>query len=305
MAKTLEQALSDRRRVLANQYAYIAEIEEIAELKACRLQSENPYAYEDEVQRLARPISRFDGIAVEPEARTTGSPKRKRRTEREIRELARDMQIQIWEKRAELFPDYLSMTPADMLDPVAALSLLGFQVDFVGALGQLPSVGRQLSAVAGIIDKAKRQVLLSTGLPPAVSNFTAAHELGHALMHDFAGMHRDKPLDGSSSNGDWQEQEAERFAVYFLMPEKLLRKRFEQTFGAAPFVLDENTRFALSSMLPSENWHPRNLRDLSRILASVERFNGFNILSLMKQFRVSREAMAIRLEQLDLVALAH
>src|SRR5690606_37085640 len=108
----------------------------------------------------------------------------------------------------------------------------------------------------GLIDKQSRQVLLSSGLPPTVRNFTAAHELGHALMHEFEGMHRDKPLDGSSTNNNPQEGEAERFAAYFLMPEKLLRKAFEQSFGMAPFLLNDETRFALSGAIPNQRWAP-------------------------------------------------
>jgi Zn-dependent peptidase ImmA (M78 family) len=44
-------------------------------------------------------------------------------------------------------------------------------------------------------------------------------------------------------------------------------------------------------------------RDLSRMLARVDRFDGRQIDSLTSQFRVSVEAMAIRLEELNLVSL--
>ena len=300
MASTLEEAISARRRVLRNPYAYISELEEIAELKAARHAYENPYAYADELDRLTRTVNRFDGLAMRVRAHPLPL-KTYRRSDEEIENLARQLQIEVWERRSELFPDFMTMNHVDMLDPVAAFKLLGYKVDIADALGHLPSAAR-LSNVAGLIDKPNRQVLLSSGFSAAIRNFTAAHELGHATMHDFSGMHRDKPLDGSSGSRDPQEREADKFAAYFLMPKKLLSRTFELMFGKAPFELNDDTRFALSGTVSDPTrWQPKTLRDLTRLLSSTSRFNGSNIVPLATQFRVSREAMAIRLEQLGLV----
>jgi Zn-dependent peptidase ImmA (M78 family) len=300
VANTLEQAISVRRRILGNPYAFLDELEEIAELKAIRHASENPYAYADELDRLSRGISRFDGIETASPVRPLLTRAR-RRTNEQIENLARQLHVQIWERRSELFADFMSRNPVDMLDPIAALKLLGYTVDLADALGQLPGAGRA-SNVAGLIDKSNRQVLLSSGFPAAIRNFTAAHELGHASMHDLVGMHRDKPMDGSSGSADPQEREAEKFAAYFLMPQKLVRRMFERTFGSAPFELNDDTRFALSgAVADSTRWQPKSVRELARLLSSTSRFNGSNIVPFAVQFGVSREAMAIRLEQLGLV----
>lgn len=301
MTRTFEQALSDRRRVLGNPYAYLAEKEEAADLRASRRISENPYAHDDELARLTRPVLRFDGLAVEASSKKGLRPKRW--TDAEIQQAAREALAQIWENRSALFDDFATRTPIDMIDPRAALALRGFRVEIVGALGQIAGTGRHVSNVAGLIDKASKQVLIASGLSPASRSFTMAHELGHAAMHDMVGMHRDKAMDGSTVSSDPQEREAEKFAAYFLMPGKLVSRTFEEIFGRSPFVLDEDSRFALAGSLPSSNWSPRTVRDLSRLLASAERFNGLSMRSLAEQFRVSREAMAIRLEQLRLVAL--
>lgn len=303
MTRSLEQAISDRKKILQSQYAYIAEIEELAELRASRRLSENPYHGADELERFSRPIRRFDGLPVEPDRAAGTARANNRKTEQEIKDFVRSIHLQMWENRAEVFSDFAARQPVDMLDPIAALRLLGYSVEIGGALGQIAGHGGRVSNVAGIIDKATRQVLLSSGMSPEVRNFTAAHELAHAAMHEFAGMHRDKPLDGGAASGDYQEKEADRFAALFLMPEKLMRRMFEAIFGSAPFRLDESTRFALGGSLPSDRWQPRNRRDLSRILAGAQRYNGCNVISLMNQFRVSKEAMAIRLEELDLVSL--
>jgi len=45
-----------------------------------------------------------------------------------------------------------------------------------------------------------------------------------------------------------------------------------------------------------------DMRQLSRMLASAEQFNGRHFVSLANQFKVSTGAMAIRLEELELVS---
>ncbi|WP_332814752.1 ImmA/IrrE family metallo-endopeptidase [Ramlibacter sp.] len=279
----------------------MTELEEIAELKASKLIYENPYAHEDDLNRLTKSVSRFDGIDIGTPIEIQAA-KPRRRTDEEIEQLARRLQIRIWERRSEFFQRGKLIDPLDALDPVIAFKLLDYEVEITGALGLHPKAGDAASNVAGIIDKPNRKVLLSSGFPASVRNFTAAHELGHAVMHDFVGLHRDRPLDGTSGSQDPQEREAEKFAAYFLMPRKLLTKVFESIFGNGPFELTDETRFALAGALPRESrWQPRNRREISRVLASTPVFNGVNILPLMTQFRVSKEAMAIRLEQLALL----
>jgi hypothetical protein len=46
------------------------------------------------------------------------------------------------------------------------------------------------------------------------------------------------------------------------------------------------------------------LRELSRKIASLTRFNGRSLVSLAETFKVSAVAMAIRLEELQLVVLS-
>jgi len=55
--------------------------------------------------------------------------------------------------------------------------------------------------------------------------FTAAHELGHILLH------RDAYDRGSSEERDQEERDADRFASYFLMPAPGFDSEWEQTRG--------------------------------------------------------------------------
>ncbi len=300
MAQSLEQAIHERRRILGNQYAYLDELEDIQNIRTMHRKHENPQAYSSELNALGQPITSFDGIIL-------GKQKNNERlvikkiSDFEIEKLAKDIQIRIWKNRNKLFSDYQTKKPIDMLCPIVGLELLGYSVNIEGALGSLTPSDRHASRIAGWIDQPTMTVSLATGFPSYVRNFTAAHELGHARLHQFASMHRDRPIDGASGSRDQIEREADKFAAFFLMPAKLVKQVFEELFGKAPFLFNEETQFALSGSLPNQNWQPKSLRQISRMLASATRFNGVSFQSLATQFRVSEEAMAIRLEQLELI----
>jgi Zn-dependent peptidase ImmA (M78 family) len=57
--------------------------------------------------------------------------------------------------------------------------------------------------------------------------FTAAHELGHLVLHrgDYDAERKDEE--------DRKEKEANLFAAHFLMPEPVFRKEWEETYGMA------------------------------------------------------------------------
>ena len=65
---------------------------------------------------------------------------------------------------------------------------------------------------------------------PNRQNFTAAHELGHFLLHDFDTVHVDRQFkvwlrsEASSQGTDTEEKEANLFAAELLMPAKFLER---------------------------------------------------------------------------------
>ena len=86
------------------------------------------------------------------------------------------------------------------------------------------------------------------------------------------------------------------------MPEFLIKERFKNTFLMDQFVVNENTAFALNYKNITELLKKAKNRDgLAQILASTELYNGNQIISMAKQFGVSVGAMAIRLDELDLL----
>ena len=226
-----------------------------------------------------------------------------RLSRRQIEKIARDLQVQLWRIRAEIFPSERDVDPLALLDPFVALRCIGFRCDLVDSLGRHMWEGKYLD-VAGIIDDSTRTVQISREFDSPVRKFTAAHELGHAVLHDARGLHRDRALDGGElrRRRDRTEREADDFATYFLMPERLVRSAFENAFKAREFVLNEDTAFALNAGdLESLRATCPELRDLSRLLAGTTRYDGVQFYSPAEQFGVSVEAMAIRLEELNLI----
>ena len=138
-----------------------------------------------------------------------------------------------------------------------------------------------------------------------MQRYTLAHELGHVILHPHLDrLHRDLPHEKSLLDQNPVEREANRFAAYFLMPELLVREEFEKLFGLAPFSLNEETAYALCACGLDEVQKKLRLkgpRSLSLYLAKATNYNFKNFIPLKDRFGVSAMAMAIRLEDLELV----
>lgn len=247
-----------------------------------RLHLQDPYAYLNDK-------GLFD---TTPEKQTVNS-------HIEIEQKARNLQLSIWKNREQIWPEGVPTDPVDMLTPEIAIQFIGYKYEDAEYLGDF---NNKESKIAGIIDQLAKRISISHRFSPKVRRFTAAHELGHAILHNTSKLHRDRPIDGSDQRREKIEIEADKFATYFLMPEKLVKKYFMQAFGVNTFILSEDTAFALD---PSD---PVGLvkkckapRDLSKLLAKSEYFNGKHLKSLAERFHVSIETMAIRIEELNLI----
>lgn len=191
---------------------------------------------------------------------------------------------------------------SEILDPIRSLGLLGYRVETVATLGEHVIDGVR-SEVAGEIDQIAKTILISRrSRTNAIRKFTAAHELGHALLHRQTVLHRDVPLDGTRLGADATERQADRFATHFLMPRKLVEATFVDLFLGAPFRITDGTAFALirdsSSALRTRCM---DLQSLARTLASAESYDSNRFMALSATFGVSAQAMANRLIELQLV----
>jgi len=75
------------------------------------------------------------------------------------------------------------------------LEVIGYSVTVADGLGQ-HSNGTELFEIAGMIEKTPTpRVQLSHRFSRDIRTFTAAHELGHAILHAGESLHRDRPRD--------------------------------------------------------------------------------------------------------------
>lgn len=224
-------------------------------------------------------------------------------TNKELEQFVRQFQLLSLKNKDAFWTEETSLTYRDIISPsVIFQKVLGYSYDDKSNLGGSVVDGVPMN-VAGIIDQNKRIVRISNHTPIKVQNFTAAHELGHALLHTQTVMHRDLPLEGLDEFVDrpFEEKQADRFATYFLMPEKQVRKRFKEVFFTEEFSINSDTTFRLTgSTKPDLRKEFKDLQGLCLKLASTGTYDGEDIIPLSDFFSVSDRAMAIRIEQLGL-----
>jgi len=221
----------------------------------------------------------------------------------EIEQLARRIQNTLWIYDDKISKKGMPGNLIDILKPEVVLTkILGYRYSELPSLGQ-HFVGNEPFEVAGLINKSEKLVSISKHFSKETQNFTAAHELGHAFLHRQTVLHRDKPLDGSGSSNSREpvEVQADKFATFFLMPKKQVVILFKELFLTDKFVINQDTVFALTGgRLDAFYKNCKNLRDLTRILASAESYSTNSFKSMSELFHVSVETMAIRLEELEL-----
>lgn len=222
-----------------------------------------------------------------------------------IRSKVRALHKDIWRQQNNLWP-HQQRSAIQMLEPSAAARILGLSYEEFPDLGSsnFRFRGKRMK-VAGLVDRQVSKIAVSTEFPVKIMRFTAAHEIGHWILHPHEVMHRDRPIDGSNlapGSLDITEREANYFAACFLMPENLLKSVFNRLFGPEPFVFDDAAAFHLGqgdpdSLLRSDE---KSL-DREFALARCTTLGGPHFHSLSEQFRVSNSAMARRLKELKLI----
>lgn len=220
--------------------------------------------------------------------------------EREVRRV----QYEVWADRALLWP--LGAPPIHaMFDPGVVARKLGFELEVRERIPAIPGSNQRMEA-AGTFDRRRRIICISTQFNYAVQRFTAAHEIGHSVLHRDIGrgvLHRDRPVYEMTSQRPPIEQEADYFAACLLVPLKLLHEAFEQRFGTRkPLPLTDTVAFHLRKSASHELFDaPKPARAFASALASARSFDRRRFTSLTEHFGVSVSAMAIRLEEAGLV----
>lgn len=219
-----------------------------------------------------------------------------------IEKQARLVQYEIWHNREALFPMGVP-SPLAMFQPDVAARALGVEYEHREQLGRFGN-GRDRFETAGMIDRTRGIIAISTRFPYPAQRFTGAHEIGHFVMHPHEVMHRDRPVTGSfNGTRPLQEQEADYFAACFLAPKKLVEEEFSARFiKTPPLPLNDTVAWNLLGESAHELFGPSaGSLAFAAAVAGARSFNGKRFTSLAEHFGISINAMAIRLHELGLV----
>lgn len=101
-------------------------------------------------------------------------------------------------------------------------------INFLGYTSYLFSPTKDMKDVYGVFAHNSKKILISDQISPQERLFTAAHEVGHAVLHP-----QDDYVDFKHllNNSDPKEEEADFFASCLLMPEKALIKQWKRFEG--------------------------------------------------------------------------
>ena len=317
----IEAQITKSRILLCNPYAYLDEnggfsavelsttpstnyIVPMEALIADRDSKQNPYAHIEEIQQSPVETSSKQPQSFGELAKDAFKlyPENQTRSDSQIEQQVETLKQLIWKCRDEIGGSNLPSDPIKLLNPSLILEKLGFAIGRSSSLGTFQHSGKSYE-VAGEIDRDSNTIRLSDQEPHISRNFTLAHELGHALMHAQTGLHRDpRPEDRVNFEREQVEKEADKFATFFLMPEKLVRAEFKNIFMVDEFILNDDRSYALNPSRDEKiNRQIQSRRGLARLLAQTDNYNGDHLEPLCRRFNVSIESMAIRLEELEIV----
>ena len=225
-----------------------------------------------------------------------------------ISELAYDIQRQIWLDRHMLWPNGLP-SEIDMLHPSTACRIYQFSYEEYPELFDNFAAGGKRNPIGGLIDRQQKKIAVSTNYEAAYTRFTGGHEVGHLILHpEDKILHRDRVVKDQASIKQMarpkKEKEADYFSACYLMPPNLLIERFERIFGKGHVHFDETLSFHLNKHDPQKLMYAeRGSLDREFALATYAPItkNHQKLISLADQFKVSPSAMAIRIEEFDLI----
>ncbi|MCS6473769.1 ImmA/IrrE family metallo-endopeptidase [Burkholderia thailandensis] len=189
-----------------------------------------------------------------------------------------------------------------MCSPDVAARVLDVQYEYRDNLGRFRA-GQAFYEVAGILNRDRGIISVSTRFHQAAIRFTGAHEIGHFLLHPGEVFHRDRPVSNDhAEKRPPREQEADYFAACFLASEKLVKQEFEPRFGRGPLHLTDTVAYHLRKERMQELLRaPTGSLEFAAAVAGARVFAGKGFMSLAERFGVSIPAMAIRLQELGLV----
>jgi len=177
------------------------------------------------VNELGRPARRVPGI---------GGGEINYRRRQFIREKANDLIRKLWQLEksrrgpALRFRDLLPLEPRQI-----AIELLSLEYEELEEIGHL-SIGPLRVTLAGLLDRDKSLIAVSARLSLEIRRFTAAHEIGHFVLHPEITSLREDPRTDAALRAPLRSvrgKEADLFAAELLMPERFFNQVFANLWG--------------------------------------------------------------------------
>ncbi|AHW70878.1 ImmA/IrrE family metallo-endopeptidase [Pseudomonas aeruginosa] len=169
-----------------------------------------------------------------------------------IEKAATDLLKQIYRDCRYLWPDQ-AIQPM-MMRIFASLrwfvAMISTSIPLLGRVGSTVTT-RGLLLLAWLIVSRTRSPLLPSD---KVELFPRDHEIGHLVLHEDTVLHRDRASDGSPllARRPPAEREADRFTDCSLMPQKLVKERFEfMVRGIGQLRFSDMVAFHLNPINPS------------------------------------------------------
>lgn len=228
-----------------------------------------------------------------------------------IKKQARDVLSRLYNLQYEETGYYLSPDEFFPIDLNKVISyIMNWELESVSDIGT-DSNGQRLRGHCNY-DKKLIQIAFE-GISPGEKIFTAAHEIGHAVLHTDA--HRTSPGSArkrtirkvdkliTPAQERKMEREANMFASEILMPEKAVRDYFLRVFGREKIWVGsskaQNIIKDFSQKIQKITSNLKNAKDFSPYFADYKKTRSNP--SMREFFGVSRIAMSIRLLELKLI----
>ena len=193
-----------------------------------------------------------------------------------------------------------------MFRPDVAARVLGLEYEFRDFISAAD--GRPDMQAAGMLDRQRGVIIVSTNFSHEEQRFTGGHECAHAQLHDWAGerfAHRDRPMSMriDSAALPLPEREANYFSACLLAPRKLVVAAFKARFGEPPLTLDHTLAYHLGLSPMAERRLLTSAPGSLDFALALAGFANRHFSSLAQHFQMSVPAMALRLRELGLVRL--
>jgi Zn-dependent peptidase ImmA (M78 family) len=219
-----------------------------------------------------------------------------------IEKEARRLQVEIYGRRDVRYPMGAPNIPA-LFDPRNVADHCGLFYEVRARIDTDYAGGGE---AAGLWQRDRSTILVSTRFSYETQRFTAGHEIGHYILHPQVGdrtLHRELPVGAHTSYRPLLEQEADHFSACLLMPRGAVIAEFDARFGSKhPLVLTDTVAYHLKADERVLFAQPARSLMFAEAVAKTQQFDRRRFQSLASFFGVSPRAMAIRLEELGLVA---